>query len=349
MDQLPINLVLHLPEILEKMPVINWHTDDLEGNTSSELGSSVDIGTPSVRQEEVVYAAQAEHWKSQVQALEQALLARDEQSHLLRQQIAWLEEQLIEAMQLPAPAQSPSSSADLQQALRFAHSLRDAHVNPRARLKAVFPSFFIEQFPAPDQTSHLISVTERFGLVYVVFVLTPVSGLLYDVFSLITHNVLQSLISTRKYVSPSRLIEEFFNFLRASPDLPAFVDGQDYEMAVCLLDTANGEAEFSSTGCVLFHQQGGHLVVYPGGPAPEGHAGTFLHTRLSLIPGTRLLFSSLPPETVLPGGLRMRELFQQLDPALPSEAMRGLLTPYFQQFPYDLAKGQQVLLAGFGC
>jgi hypothetical protein len=199
------------------------------------------------------------------------------------------------------------------------HRITDLQNNsPQASLNTLMPlqKSFSEVFMAAPQSlaqgqaAQLLAV-EKSGLVYIILARSPYDADHASHFHTMSEAFLQHLLYTQKYIGTSAVVEKYLAFWQMMAGVLPKTHQYKAEVAVCLVDSRSGEAEFSSTGIPVYGLAGNILTGYHGGYNPVSHQPASMFStenqiykvkNISFQKGHMLVFSSVDPEMIFSTG-----------------------------------------------
>ncbi|MCU0448683.1 MAG: hypothetical protein MUC97_02405 [Bernardetiaceae bacterium] len=262
-----IQLITSIVKFLAANPGASSH---FVAPLAAQLAANPDPLAP-LRQQVTQLQAEAEQWRQQYEALAQ-------QTGRVEQLAAQLQTGLA---QLPAwPETSPGQTEELRLVAQLTQQLQSRYFATETKLAKLLPG--AHYHPAPGVWFYLF---EKFGIPHLVLLTSPLPGEAGQWWATVSGFALQHIMATRRYVNSSHLIEEYLAFGQAvaGPPLP--------QVAVLIVDAANREVEFSSTGSPLGVVSVGQWTTHPGGLAepPQPTKGQYRVQGLSLRAASEVL------------------------------------------------------------
>ena len=185
---------------------------------------------------------------------EQIEVLTEENNRLANREMAALKE-VSQTVENPA-----QQVVGLEESLTLTQQFNKSYFKNYERIEEQFPQSFYFSYPSQEYNGHVMHMTEKFGITYLVMVRSPFQGLAGQIFNMVANFTLSNVIRTKKYINSSRLIEEFLYAIR--PVL-MLIGGEHQEeeikLCVSLVDVTNLEIEYASNGSSLYYVQRGEL------------------------------------------------------------------------------------------
>lgn len=235
--------------------------------------------------------------------------------------------------------------------LSLASSASQAYFNPLPKLKALFSEAVYSTYPPNGSNGNAFCVAEKFGIIYLILVKSPYTGLQGETFAMIASYFLQNVIATQKYINSSRLIEKFEEFVGTMGNFTQVIARNEVQIGVCLVDNLNCEVEFSTTGFPVYAMQGNVVNEYHGGyssvqsPQQPG-TGAYKVKKLSLRKGSYLIMSSESLDTrYLSDARPPRTLGEVVQGWQPNEDKHATMNDFLQHYTPENGNIKDFLLA----
>lgn len=256
------------------------------------------------------------------------------------------------------PATAAGQDDLLKKSLMLTNSVTTHFFDVKTRLSELFSDSMYISYPDEHYNGNFIFITEKFGLVYMVLVKAIFEGLEGQTFAMASNFILNDIIRVRKFVNPSRLIEEYIQHVRGA--LPVLEDAARYPLqaGACLIDQLNYEVEYAGTSFPVYAFYGHTLESIRGGlSSAEEQAGRrypggnkYKVHKIKLMKGSSLFLSSLEFEhqRQLPNG--STETLGEAVKAVarqPHEARQERLLEFFRSYATQQpGKPKDFLLTG---
>ncbi len=219
------------------------------------------------------------------------------------------------------------------------------YFDPKTRLQPLFPEVMHH---AASQWKTFNCAFEKFGIIYIVTVRAPFNPQLSPLFSLCSNFILNNIIGIRKYVNPSRIIEEYLQEIEKMANQLPEVEIANLDLSVCLIDNVNLEAEFASTGLLVYSVFNRMVEEHAGGKADKentpngmGRLGrennTYKIRKLSFRKGTYMFLSSELPSATFESkektqpAIGLKEILPQWA-GLPKEEIQEKIEQFVQEY-----------------
>ncbi len=158
---------------------------------------------------------------------------------------------------------SQTEASDTYQLL--IQSVIGSYFNAEERLKVLFSEVVKYPIAKNYANNSFICLIEKFGIIYIAIIRVKLDESIMGLFNLVSNFAFNNIIGIKKYVDPSRIIEEYLKFISAIPQNTQDIDKDKISVSVCLVDNINLEVEYASTGPSAYSAFNAQVEEHLGG------------------------------------------------------------------------------------